>query len=250
MSRRYLIIPADYSPDNIPPSKLRKLHREGPDEHNAEIVVVNGGIEEDRMMYRPRLEYIFDAEIPPVPDNTYAGGKRQKRVLGMEKPPDIIKGAPPIYQIIYKMCEESKGILEEDILEKFEDLGWFENVDFAGPESIKKAMDNMKKNMIITPDPDKGTWHIGTKDLSYFYDLDESGGHDVRDGPYPTVRLIKNIMDRENTIKSYKLLEKIVEWNYAIDRKSGKRWIEHCLSMGYIKHAGDGMLAPGKALKN
>jgi hypothetical protein len=249
MSRQYHIIPADFSPDNVPPAKIRELHRDGADEHNAEIVIMENGIVVDRMMYRPHLEYKYDAKIPQVPDRIHAAGETHTQILGKEPAPPLRSGAPPIYQAVFKICSEAEGgETAEEIKKELKSLGWFEDVPFASVKNVDRALEILKDNLVLSPDPDRGTWHPGVRKLEDFYDMGENG-YDMLEGEYPTVRLARDILERNGTMKAYDLLDRVMKWNWAVSRKYGRKWITYTMDKKYIRHVGDKVLAPHRVIK-
>lgn len=248
MSRQYYVVPSDYSPDNVPPEKLRQLHKEGPNEQNAEIVIVENGITVNRMMYRSMLAGKLEANIPPVPDRVHVGGETQTQILGGEEPPEIKKGAPPVYQYIRMICDRGEGEKKEEIVDEVFKRWDFSDVPFIDRGTVEGALVSMQANLIVTPDPDEGTYHPGARRLEYYYDLEDTG-FDIKEGEYPTVVLARRMLEREGTMKSYDLLDLIMEWKWAVNREYGRKWVDYSISKKYIKHLGSRVLAPDRALK-
>lgn len=237
-----LVVPADYSPDYISPGHLRKVHREGPDEHNADLVFVENGIEVGRVPYRRMLANALDAKLPKVPVTERVEGKERKKVLGEPSPPEIRRGAPPLYQLLYKKCDWERGLKMSEILKLVDDLRWFRDVGTETRLLVTGALKDMIGKQLITWNKAEGKYHAGPRRLSSVYEMGE-GGHTIEDNYHPVVRLIRDAVSKKGRMRVRNLVDLIHDdWNYATSREVAENWIGFCLKQGYLREIKTGVV--------
>lgn len=249
LARRYLIVPSDYSPDNIPPSRLATLHKQGVNELNADIVIVENGIEIARTMYRDTLANRLDASLPEVTESVRTEkGEVEEVVLGKEKPPSLRFGAPPLHSFLYMKCPWESGLKEDELIEMIEELGWFDEIGRSTSSLVEKEISNMVDNGLLTYNDDKKTWHAGPKRFDSVYDDLKEDGYEIEAGPYPVVRLIR---DRaKGSISKRELIELIYNLNYTKTRNATEFWMKHALEQGYIKEISDKLVESYRTIES
>lgn len=246
--RRYLVVPSDFSPDNIPPKELEKLHREGPNEHNADIVAIEQGVEKARYTYRAILHNKHNAKIPEVPVTTYEGGEPETEVLGKPEVPDLPKGIPPIYTFLYRKCDWGDGVKGFDILEMIRELGYFDGFDVSEDE-IKSKMMDMRDDDLLTYVSDTDNWYSGPKKLSSVYEFSDRDGYSIESGPYPVVSLIRDSLSN-GSLKEWRLVEFLYDdWGYVDSRSEARFWIDQCEDNRLIERVNGDTIRPYESIE-
>jgi hypothetical protein len=245
---KVLIVPKDHPHDYIPPNQLRKLHAEGPNRHNADMVIVRHGVEENRFSYSKYLEHTLNPDIPEVPVREVKEGKEVVSIMGEEKPPEIQRGAPPLLQCLYKRCDWENGLDIEEIVDILESAGWYENTDLDEEDEAEKGLKKLIKNQLITHEKDSDTYHQGPKKLEEYFEL-EKEGYDL-EGPYPPARLARDIASERGEVKIFELIDIVFDgWNFTTSREAARYWIEWTIEKGYLKKVDQKSVEPFRSFE-
>jgi len=146
--KRYLIIPSDFSPDNIPQDKLEELHINGPNEQNADIVIMeNGVVKRPRLPYRRTLAQRLGAELIPVESEIVTEKGVERKVWGEEEEEkDLKKGMPFLPQFVMHECDWENGLKSDEILDILDSLGWFDQIaDFDMEKNLENCLDHYQE---------------------------------------------------------------------------------------------------------
>lgn len=256
--RDYLIVPEGYSPDNIPRGKLVELHTVGPNEDNAEIVVIEDGIVPEHIppiVYRERLADKLGAELPKVKVAKEVQGETRTKVLGKGRKPDIRKGMPPFPQVLLvDELEWDREVSVDEIVEDIDDLDWFEQVkDFDLEKEVKKCLEYLADKNLAYYDEGDETCHLSPKSssmgkLEKYMELGEDG-YDIQKGPYPIMRLIRDFVSRNVGCNNRDIVKHVYrEWNWTRSREGAEYWIDVTTELGYIKETEGKVFEPRRAI--
>lgn len=257
--REYMIKPEGYSPDNIPRGKLVELHTVGPKEENADIAILEDGIVPEHIppiMYREKLADKLGAELPPVKVAKQIHDETRTKLLGKKKGPDLRKGMPPLPQLIIvdELGWERETSVKE-IVGDIEDLGWYESVDEVDVGSdVKECLDYLadEDRNLVYYDKKREVCHLtprssDRKSFAEYMNL-ENRGYDIKEGPYPVVRLIRDTVSR-GSLKKREILKKVHrDWKWTRSRGAGKFWINTSIELGYIKETVGNRYEPHRTL--
>lgn len=245
-----MIVPEGYSPDNIPRGKLVELHTVGPNENNADIVILENGIVPEYMppiMYRERLADKLGAELPRVKVAKEVQGETKTKVLGKKvQKPDLRKGMPPLPQfVVVDELDWERETAVNQIVENLEELGWFENIDFDIKENVENCLKYLSNKKLAYYDEKEKVAHLTPKssDRESFYKNAnlEKDGYNIEEGPYPVVRLIRDYVSNNVSMRKGEIIDIIYgDWRWVRNRKGAKKWIDRTSDLGYIKRTVEG----------
>lgn len=238
--RRYLIVPSDFSPDNLPQDKMEELHINGPNEHNADIVIMeNGVVKRPRLPYRRRLADRLGAELIPVESEVVKKKGTETKVFGKEeKLPDLLKGATPLSQFILDRCGWEEGLEIENLVGELVELGWFEMFsDVDSEEVMEKTLGRLTDKELLSKYNDR--YYRTPKKLEDVIDLEEGEGYDIEEGPYPVVKLIRSYVSENSPVRKYSIVGEVSdEWGWTTSKDAADFWVDKAEEAGFIRKTG------------
>lgn len=246
MARQYVVVPAGFSPDSIPADLLEELHILGPDERNADVVILEDGIEVARSMYRGDLAVRLGAELPPLPTEVRERGEAEAEVLGEPKPPELRRGYPPLHQLMLKEADWKDGKKFGELLEVLDGLGWFRNTRASAPHALRNAISDLLGEHLLTYNPDGGTYHAGPKRIKYTI----KEGYSLEDGVYPVVKLIRDLVSRAGRLRKWRTVSLVNErperggWNWTTGIGAARFWVDEAKRIGVVRETEKEILEP------
>jgi len=224
------VLPEGGSPGTVRQKDLENLHREGASSSNAEIVLFRGGKRIARVPYSDRLANRLGAKIPEVQVTKRERGEVEREVLGKtERPKALHWGEIPVKQALYWKVQKIKGIKREELinwvindLAKDERRRWFGETDY-----VEYILDEMEEDHNIFVGD--GEVYPGA-DLS----LGDESPYDIEPGPYPVIKLMRDMAERRGRVAIATLDEKIRNKGWARYRKGIENLAERAVRVGIL----------------
>lgn len=253
--RRFVVVPVDFSPDNLPQDKLEELHINGPHEQNADIVKMeNGVVKRPRLLYRRRMADRLGAKLPPVESEIVKRKGTEKKVFGKEgEDKDLKKGVPPLPQLVMYECGWEDGLKFGEIVDIITSLKWFKSFDFNVEKNLEDCLEYYKYGEgeeagFVTFNKDDNTWHYGPKLLKDHKDLGEEG-YNIEEGPYPVVGLIRDFVSSEGRAREEDIIREVFnKWRWTSSRSTAKDWLERTKKERYVREVEDGLFEPHRPI--
>jgi len=221
---RYIIIPKGFSINNIDPSALEILHRNGANDENAEIVAIRGDRELFRISYTKSLARKLGASIVPISVRTPEGTE----VLG-EQLPFFRSGAPPIIQLFIKKCH---GLNQNEVFKVvFDEL----QILPKNPKFRKWVKEMLKYSV-------RAGYLVEVRERFFTGpDTPELGreGYDAERGIYPVERLIYDLCSDYGKVSIAEIADTVHnKWKWVTNRWAVDFWVREMLRAGYLKKVG------------
>lgn len=230
MAIKKYVLPEGGSPGTVRQKDLENLHRAGASRSNAEIVLFRGGKRIARVPYSDRLANRLGAKIPEVQVTKRERGEVEREVLGKtERPKALHWGEIPVKQALYWKVQKIKGIKREELinwvindLAKDERRRWFGETDY-----VEYILDEMEEDHNIFVGD--GEVYPGA-DLS----LGDESPYDIEPGPYPVIKLMRDMAERRGRVAIATLDEKIRNKGWARYRKGIENLAERAVRVGIL----------------
>lgn len=234
--RQYLIVPSGFSPDFLPQRKLEELHLRGVNEHNADIVIIDNGIEVKRILFRKSLAQRLGAKLPKLPVRIETATGIETKILGEPEPPDLKMGMSPLIQFLIRSCGWETGLTRKELIKSVEDTEWFDEFpDFNVRTEVGANLKWLGEKHLMTYNPITHTYHSGPLRVEDFAEFSKRG-YPIESGPYPVVRLIRDETSRRGRRTESQLLRTVyLDWKWTLSNDAARYWIRKCLERGYLR---------------
>jgi len=193
--------------------------------------------------YRRTLARRLGAELVPVESEIVTEKGIERKVWGEEEEgKDLKKGMPFLPQFVMRECGWESGLRLNEILDILDSLGWFDSVaDFDVRKNLKSCLSHYEEEGFLTYNDADGTWHYGPKRLEDHKDL-EREGYDIEEGPYPVIKLVRDIVSSEGRARKDSVLRKVhAEWGATSSRRVAEYWLDKTSELGYVREVEEGL---------
>lgn len=243
----FIVIPNGFDNENIPPEKLQHLHqnRGNPSVMNREASIVGytRGVEVYRGPYNRITAAKLGAVLPSVTVKIMEEGRIKRRTYGVSQTdPELRIGQPPLKQLILNRC--ANGLTRDEIFKiLFKDLTWFRKdrrtIDWVN-ERIEELI---KENLLLKrPDGKMVTSPLELQGLG-------KGGYPIERGPYPVLRLIRDLASDAGRISTMELEDAVHgEWGWTESRSGVDFWIKKCLEMRILRKVDDNIFVANEEI--